>query len=221
MLITCELRWFYRGRLPEEIEHWFAADVQGVHSQTPEEREDWYLLIPGCEHLSVKLRDRNLEIKWRVAQLGRVNFRDNLAGETEKWVKWTCLDPEAETVITPDVVEKGQWVSVKKVRSMVRFQVNPDNSLILVTEETKNDKCNVELTQLFIKEDSWWSLGFEASGKDANLTNNLEVVAKSVLNSYPADLQGENSYGYPKFLTAYPPKNLEGFLPQISTDEHR
>ena len=201
MQLTAELRWFYRGTLPSEIFQWFQQDQLGGHLAPPEEREDLYLYSPGCEYLGIKLRQGRLEIKWRKAELGVVHFGDRVEGKAEKWGKWLCEDPTAESFQPADVVGKS-WVSVKKVRSQRQYQVFPGESITAVpVTESIAQGCNVELTQLSINGNAWWSLAFEAEGEDDCLMEHLQAVATWVFKSYRgSNLQAEDSYAYPSWL---------------------
>lgn len=210
MLLTAELRWFYRGTLPEEVLHWFEQDCLGEQLQPPEEREDLYLYSPGCDYLGIKLRQGRLEIKWRKAELGVVRFGDRVEGKAEKWGKWLCEDPTAESFQLTTVVGEKAWVSVKKVRFLRKasltqrqYQVLPGESITPVSvTESIDQGCTVELTQLGINGNAWWSLAFEAEGKDDCLMDNLQAVANWVFKSYHGSkLQGEDSYAYPTWLS--------------------
>lgn len=205
MLTTSEIRWFYQGTTPPVIENWFTSDVLGENGQPFEEREDWYLLIPGCEFLGVKLRQNRLETKLRVTGLGILQLRNNAIGAAEKWLKSTCEDAKLENLITPDIVVQGQWVKVEKVRSQIRYLVTDDYSLTPAsTEKTSQDGCNVELTQIIISDRQWWTLGFEASGTDGNLISNLETVANKMFQTFPEyELNLLDSYAYPKWLSVF------------------
>ena len=63
MLISNELRWFYPGNLPENIQLWFQQNCLLDPLKSPEAREDVYLYSPGCDYLGIKLRQRRLEVK--------------------------------------------------------------------------------------------------------------------------------------------------------------
>ena len=210
MQLTAELRWFYRGTLPSEVCQWFQQDQLGGHLAPPEEREDLYFYSPGSEYLGIKLRQGRLEIKWRKAELGVVHFGDRVEGKAEKWGKWLCEDPTAESFQPADVVGKS-WVSVKKVRFLRKasltqrqYQVFPGESITAVpVTESIDQGCNVELTQLSINGNAWWSLAFEAFGEDDCLMEHLQAVAAWVFKSYRgSNLQAEDSYAYPSWLSA-------------------
>ena len=202
MLLTAELRWFVRGTLPEEVEQWFQQDCLGGQRSPAEEREDVYLYTPGCDYLGIKLRQGRLEIKWRKAELGVVRFGDRV-GKAEKWVKWTCEDPTNEMFKPAVVVEQGSWVSVLKVRSQRQYQVLPGESITPVpVTESISQGCTVELTQLNINGNAWWSLAFEASGEDDCLMDSLQATASWVFKTYhEPQLQAEDSYAYPSWLS--------------------
>lgn len=203
MLTTNELRWFYRGTLPAEIADWLAADSLGNYLSTPESREDVYLCVSECEYLGIKLRQKRLEIKLRKAELGTMSFGNNLEGKAEKWVKWSCEDPTAESVIPPDLLQKAPWVSVQKVRQQRKYKINADRTLKSVPmNRTVSEGCNLEITQLTIRDNDWWSLALEASGEENRLTENLEITANWVFkNNGVLELRSQNSYAYPKWLS--------------------
>jgi hypothetical protein len=184
MLTSLELRWFYPGELPQEISLWFEQDELEGQLQSPEEREDVYLYTPGCEYLGIKLRQGRLEVKWRQAELGIVHFGCQVKGRLEKWSKWLCEGPTAESFQTEAVMGQKTWVSVKKARSQRLY-----------------DSCALELTQLRIKDKDWWSLAFETTGSDANVADKLQFLATQVFKTYSGSkLQAQDSYGYPHWL---------------------
>ena len=185
MLTTIELRWFYRGTLPPQIKDWFSADVLDAPLEKPEDREDFYLQIPDCESLGIKLRQEQLEIKWRQAELGVLQFGENLAGKAEKWVKFSFEQSAAESAISEDSDLKYHWVSVNKKRLQRQYP-----------------SCNVELTELLLQGHAWWSLAFEALSEEANLEANLQATAKLVFETNRGlKLQIQDSYAYPHWLS--------------------
>lgn len=196
MLETTELRWFCSGTLPEVTQHWFQYDYP--KALLPVERQDLYLSTAGCEHLGIKLRQEQLEIKWRVAELGVLRCWD-LAGKAEQWIKSTCAEPELKWVLPKFRVE-GLWIRVKKVRSQRQYQVLSNQSLIAVPASPSSDPgCAVELTTLRIKGEPWWTLGLEAS---SDRLGDIQVVATEVLKTYRGPkLEFQDSYAYPKWLS--------------------
>ena len=198
MQLTAELRWFYHGTLPQETSQWFQQDQLGKYLTPPEEREDVYLYLPECEYMGIKLRQGRLEVKWRKAELGVVGF-GRVEGKAEKWCKWLCEDPTADFQ-PADVVGKS-WVSVKKVRSQRQYQVSNESITAVPVSESIKQGCTVELTELSINSNAWWSLAFEAFGEDDHLMEHLQAVSGWVFKSYrESKLQAEDSYAYPTWL---------------------
>lgn len=202
MLISAELRWFERGTLPEAIAQWFQHEL-GDYLAPAEERVDIYLYLPKCEYMGIKLRQGRLEIKWRKAELGIMRFGDAVEGKAEKWGKWLCEDPTQESFHPQHFAAENSWVSVKKKRSQRQYQVIPGKLIKAVpVTESIDQGCTVELTQLSINDNNWWSLAFEALGEDDCLINNLQAVASEVFQtSGGLKLQVQESYAYPSWLS--------------------
>ena len=202
MLTTNELRWFYPGKIPEDIEVWFQQNCLIDQMQAPEERQDRYLYTPECNYLGIKLRQGRLEVKWRKAEFGVLRFGELVEGVVEKWGKWLCDDPSDESFQLVQVVGSSSWINVQKLRYSQAYQVLPNFSVqpIAANEHTQNG-CHVEITHLLIQDHPWWSLAFEAFGEDAHLMDNLQTTASWVFNTYRGSkLQAQNSYGYPHCL---------------------
>ena len=202
MLLTDELRWFYPGTTPEDIEIWFKQNCLTEGLQSPEERSDVYLYSPESDFMGIKLRQGRLEVKWRKAELGILRFGDLAEGKAEKWGKWLCCDSTEASFQPNQVLGKPSWISVQKVRYSQLYQVVP-NSLPkpVSTQENIDNGCSVELTQLVIQENLWWSLAFEASGEETSLMDNLQITARWIFNTYRGSkLLAANSYAYPTWL---------------------
>ena len=199
MRASVELRWFYSGTLPKAIVQWFGQDSLGGYLAPPEEREDLYLLIPSCDYLGLKLRQKGLEVKWRQAELGPVRFGNRWEGKAEKWLKWVCA--EAEAPVSADILGTGVWVAVNKKRLQRLYQVADGGLTSVPVEAPIPQGCSVEITQLSINGDAWWSLAFEAFGHDSALMETLKVVAGWASKGYPGQkLTAEDTFGYPQWL---------------------
>ena len=200
MLSSTELRWFYPGKLPEAIFTWFSTESLGKALEPPEKREDIYLYIASdCDYMGIKLRQGQLEIKWRKAELGIVNIVKGVEGKLESWDKW-CEDSTAQNFQPQSVRDKSHWVRVSKIRQQRKYQVLGQNVVQDVPLDASIDQgCNVELTQLGIGGNDWWSIALEAFGDS---TDNLHLVANKVFQDYNAlVLQANNSFAYPSWLT--------------------
>lgn len=201
MLISNELRWFYPGSIPEDIELWFKKNCLLDSSQPPEEREDLYLYSPS-DFLGIKLRQGRLEVKWRKSELGIIRFGDSVEGKAEKWGKWLCEDSAKESFQPTTVANTPSWVSVQKVRYSQLYQIVPEFPPQAVSaNEGIDNACSVELTRLLIRENRWWSLAFEASGEEACLMDNLQKTASWIFNTYHwSKLLAADSFAYPSWL---------------------
>lgn len=184
MIPTFELRWFHPGFPPDSVKYWFFEQCPGKRLGDTEEREDLYL-APSCDYLNIKLRQGRLEVKWRKVDLGKIQFGNAAEGKIEQWGKWLCEDDNVERFFLPgDVREDAAWIAVKKRRSQREIEF-----------------CHVELTELLVNGNKWWSIAFEALSESTKPLAFKNLV-KSVINTYPtAPLPVEASYAYPHWLS--------------------
>ena len=202
MLTTLEVRWFEPGMPPAAVERWFSVDCPGELLGPPEEREDLYLYPPEIEALNIKLRQGNLELKWRQAELGTRKFCPTKGtgenaicweGKIEKWLKWIEPDSMPQNLLSPEVVKGKPWLAVKKVRRQRLY-------------------CGIrcELTQLGISNHSWWSIAFEMTEAGAKGLESFEQVVNRVSETYRGPkLLAAHSYAYPRWLQEYAEENSE------------
>lgn len=185
MLTTLELRWFFHGTLPPEVERWFNTDCPGKLLGESEEREDFYLYVPECDYLNIKLRQGSLEVKWRKTQLGVLRFGESWEGNVEKWLKWSCQERTQQSLIPADIVGERAWIGVKKKRSQRQYQ-----------------GISYEITQLEVKGDRWWTIAFEMAVIEANQFDNFENALNQVSKSDRGlELQAKMSFAYPTWLS--------------------
>lgn len=183
MLTSLELRWFSPGELPSDVASWFSTAELGGQLQAPEAREDVYLYAPECEYMGIKLRQGRLEIKWRHAELEILQFK-RAEGKLEKWGKWLCEDPTSESFQSERVLNQKSWIRIGKVRSQRLY-----------------DDCALELTQLTIKHNLWWSLALETFGAEPQKMDALQSIFELLDKTYVgSQLQVLNSYAYPKWI---------------------
>jgi len=204
MLTSMEMRWFDRGTIPGDVEHWFSVDCPGERLGKPDDREDVYLYTtPMCEYLNIKLRQGRLEVKWRKAELGVLQLGNLYEGKAEKWIKWFCEDPTTDNMTPEAVVGQGSWISVKKRRFQRMYNIFPGTSITLLpVNQPIHKSCAVEITQLNIRGNDWWSLAFEAFGEEATLMDKLQQTAQVLFKTYRGpNLQAKNSFAYPKWLS--------------------
>lgn len=203
MPVTTELRWFYSGKLPSTVIDWFGQDALGQHVENWETRTDCYLWIPACEYLNIKQRENSLEVKLRQLSCGTWQFQNRWIGQVEQWIKWKCSEPLADdSALSPSLTD-GQWISVEKRRSQRRYQITLQHEPQPVPLDCPiPDGCNIEITDLQIEHQNWWSLAFETFGQVETQSHTLRTVA-TWLNAMPASptLEALQSFAYPKWLT--------------------
>jgi hypothetical protein len=191
--LTLEVRWFESGTLPIEVKHWFSCDCPGKPLEFPEEREDLYLYTPECDTFSLKLRQENLELKLRQAELGIRRFCEEKEaaqravcwkGKLEKWFKCTCDCSEPISLTSTEVGQEELWVIVQKVRWQRLYQ----------------GIC-CELTQLKINDRPSWSIACEMAGDEDRSTSHFEEVVSWISKNYQGPpLSASKSYAYPSWL---------------------
>lgn len=192
MLITptLEARWFYPGKLPLDVSQWFYADCVGsdIDSHYPfAERDDQYFLTPGCELLSLKLREGNLELKCRQQELETVSTSARWSGKIEQWLKWSYVGFEQLYHLLLDQSKEKFWINVNKRRVQRVYQ-----------------ETAVELTQLILVDDIWWSIAFETVERAANQCDSFKAEISRVLGTYPGPpLLADCSYAYPAWLAKH------------------
>ncbi|MEA5599290.1 hypothetical protein [Rivularia sp. UHCC 0363] len=199
MLTTYEVRWFYSGNIPESIESWFKHCLLSP-TKLPEKREDVYLYAPNCDYLGIKLRQGALEIKWRYPKSNVMNFGSVVEGNVEKWSKWR-LDSTGEAFQLTQIGDNPVWVRVAKVRFSQLYQVVANTVQPVSSDPNVDNGCSLELTNIEVNGNKWWSIALEAFGEDSNLKDNLQVTANFVFRNYDNfSLQAKSSYGYPSLL---------------------
>lgn len=177
MYASMELRWFFEEE-PEEFARMFA----GMASQ---KRVDCYLQPPNAAN-GIKIREGRLETKLRVSVPQRFAHR-GAAGLMEHWNKWGLEFDEDSYPGRKELLSAG-WIDVAKTRTLRQLE-----------------DCSFELTCLEIAGQRFFSMGFEAFGREEMLYPNLLKGVHTVLDEleHPEVLVLEDSCGYPEFLRRF------------------
>jgi hypothetical protein len=214
MLPTAEVRWFYKGDIPETTLQRFRSGELPQDKGAVEERKDVYLYLPDYPHLGVKLRGTNtprendadlLEIKQRQLEGGIVTFIPGVTGRLERWSKWVfhaeSFGPQLSTSLT---AKDEAWVSLGKVRYQRKYQVTGNKRALAVPlNDWPDNGCNVELAKVIAPGGQvWWTLGFEAFGRaDVTIEANLMLTANYFFAGTGLGLfEEKDSYSYPSWL---------------------
>ena len=155
-LSTVEVRWILPGQLDAAVAGWFGRFPAGLDS-----REDIYLIHPDLRGLSVKIRaGQVLEVKQYHGSPGILDAAGRARGRIESWRKWSFpFGP-----LGPDNAGPPSWVVVHKRRRMTRFRPAGGRLMADAAERATGPECGVELTEVRSGGETWWSLGFEATG---------------------------------------------------------
>ena len=176
-LRTAEARWFRRGPTPDAVAAWFDALGPPVE---PASRTDRYLR-PTDAALGVKLREGRVEAKRRDGTAGPLTA-GRAEATVETWTKWSFALSEA-----PEVGEA--WVEVAKTRRQREH-------------EAGDGACRLELSEVEVGGEAWWSVCLEADGPSAEARQRaLATAAVRWLGRADAPaLSADDARSYPAWL---------------------
>jgi hypothetical protein len=193
--MTLEVRWIHRGGLSDAMTERF-----GPFAGEVERREDRYLLDPWLPELGVKIKGAiQLDLKAYRGSPGELLVPGGGRGRLEIWEKWSFpLDAGA----LPPSAASG-WLALRKVRWRRSFQLNDGHVVERPLSEAEWPGCSVELTEVTVGDDVWWTLGFEAGGRPETLEPNLHATVTHLLEEpFPdgLELDPRNSMSYSRWL---------------------
>src|SRR5215469_2698803 len=169
---SLEVRWILPGPPGAGVAGWFARFEAAVES-----REDIYLLDPRLPGLSVKLRNgREFEVKVYRGSPGILEVAGCARGRLESWDKWS---------FPHDLVSQGGAALLGRcpVRKLIRkFALVGGQSVARVPGPGEEAACEVELTEVHVRGQAWWTLAFEATGPASLLRTELETTAALVFD---------------------------------------
>jgi hypothetical protein len=188
---SLEVRWIIPGPLGAGMREWFARFPAAA-----EEREDAYLAWPRLEGLSVKLRDRALEVKSYAGSAGILALPRRGRGRLERWRKWSF--PCA--ALTPAGAMPPGWITVRKARSSSWFPLPAGQA---PGQPAAGTGCSAELTEAAATGRRWWTVGLEATGSAGLLLDAVQHAVSRLFESpLPAgtELGLDNSLSYAQWL---------------------
>jgi hypothetical protein len=186
-LSTVEVRWILPGQLDAAIAGWFRRFPGWTES-----REDAYLTYPVLRGLSVKLRaGRELEVKVCHGCPGILDAAGRARGRLESWRKWSFpFGP-----LGPYDAGPSAWSVVRKKRRISQFRLASGQIMADIPGRATEPSCAVELTEVSSGSETWWSLGFEATGPADLLSSTLQRTAALVFaGALPADVEFDMSH---------------------------
>ena len=205
MYPTVEVRWFFQGAVPSEVWEWFTARGSGSEDLPP--RVDNYLKIVQGDSLGVKVREGRIEVKQRVGQQVNIHFGKQAEGRVERWCKWSFELAEPGGVVAELISTSSRWIAVKKNRQMHTYRVTGDRIVMDLPNSNSIDPgCTWEIVKVKVHGigDQWWSVGFEAFGRESALWDTMLTVADKFLSLAQAPTLGiQDSYSYPCWLQKF------------------
>ena len=170
-LRTLEVRWLVPGQLDAAVAGWF-----GRFPAETDAREDTYLVNPDLRGLSVKVRGgRALEMKMYHGTVGILEIPGRASGRIQSWQKWSF----PVGALRQDGDAPAGWTVIRKSRRISQFRL-AHGAVVAGPGHADEPACAVELTEVRARDETWWSLGFEAAGPAALLRQVLEGTAELV-----------------------------------------
>ena len=200
MFPSCEIRWFFKGDIPDEIQKWFFSLDES--NQYQPERIDHYLKIPDQKNLGIKLREGRIEIKKQKEEPSFLKINEKVSGYSDCWEKWSFELKETDKLPVTDV-KCNEWIEVRKKRNMYLFEIVNGICISRSPESgTIKNGCIAELTRISVHDKLWWTLGLEAFGETDKMLKNLLIVCSHIFSGsdYPS-FQSKNSISYPGWLS--------------------
>jgi hypothetical protein len=198
--LSLEVRWILPGSLDMAVTEWFAGFPSEVES-----REDAYFLDPGMDRLTVKVRaGRLLEVKAFGGSPGILEFGGRDRGHMQYWRKWSVpVGPSASVSADPGGGDPDGWKRVRKQRRTSRFSLSDGQIAVPAGSRAGEPRCAVELTEIRVHHQDWWSLGLEATGP-ADLLGPVLLAAAELVFTQPlpsgVDLGVQDSTSYAEWL---------------------
>lgn len=199
VLESIEIRWFYKGHVPNRLYELFSGSNLQIK---PELRTDYYLLIGNCDSLGIKLRNSRLEIKWLKKREHFDLPKKNIEGKQERWIRWEWNDTNSFNEILQfiQVGKDNPWVKIDKKRVQKKFSVF-DNSLVEIPQENIPFDFSIELTQLKVYEHPWWSIGIDTFQNENEVHFFIQLIEQYTDEQFQKNLKSTSSYGYPEWIS--------------------
>lgn len=198
-ITTAEVRWFKKGKIPEAMHNWIRSGEGECEEQSP--RTDVYFLPDDTPSLGIKVRESRMEIKKRLSSEGCINH-SSLSGIPETWTKWSTKTDGQLSENHPLFLDGDHWVQVLKIRSIKKFEISHALELVpFPTDQYPQAGIAIELSNLEIDKELWWTFGLETFGRPDQVMVNLSKIFPTLLKGMPSiKLTQEQSMAYPEWI---------------------
>ncbi|MBL7128953.1 MAG: hypothetical protein ISS16_08210 [Ignavibacteria bacterium] len=203
MFPTLEVRWFYKDS--ESDDNYLKVFKNVLQFEEQPARVDHYYYFTSEGSMGIKIREGRLEIKNCFRDYSIVLFNRQVEGKVEFWHKWSFEINQTDSNYQKVLDSNNSWITVKKERTLCKYKITKDEQVsVLSNAEYSENICNVELTNILIRDKKWWSLGFESYGDEGSLFENLILVVREVLSDNRLlSFQADNSFGYPQWIDLF------------------
>ncbi len=201
MLVSAELRWFWKEGPPHGLDTWFGSG--SVAPGGGSVRRDEYLVDSTQTELGIKKRGgRNgVEVKGLVG-IGDV-VPAPFAGQIQLWTKWTSSSLSIDT-LPRIVVAKARRVRKFETEAamVVELALGADEQLLDRSARPPERGCLVELVNLELGQarTPWCTFAFEAFGPLDSVQDSLQRTAAHLARSSPPSLDLGLLLSYPAWL---------------------
>ncbi len=96
--------------------------------------------------------------------------------------------------------ENHPWIKVDKNRFQKKFNII-DNLLVEVSPRNLYFDFAMEITQLKIYRQSWWSIGFDSYLRDNHDHFFIHLIERYMDKQFQNYLKSDASFGYPEWIT--------------------
>jgi hypothetical protein len=190
MLMTAEARWFIDGRIPITL----PLPRRLEHRPKRELQEDNYIMLPEATTVSVKLRDRNLELKYLAQDFGIIKFSSKIAGRAAIWKKISISLPSDSVIRNTVILKKDRW--------LYSFGVNSDGNVYSASlSDLPPLNFNLEFCKFSIKEQDWWSICVACFGARDRLIQCLTRACGILGELSSLELIVAQSVDFPQWLS--------------------
>jgi len=199
MLVSAEIRWFWRTAPPEGLAEWFLRSPQFLHPVAdPELRADEYLVETAHAELGIKIRGgwTGVEIKGLVEHDVPSLAPPPFDGPLDIWTKWTSTRIEIARMSTVRV-GKRRWQRV-----FATADGWPVETAAGAVRPLRG--CSVELTEVTTGTGSpWWTFGLEAFGRLETIVGDAADVASELVRRNPPALPDGLRMSYPEWIQQF------------------
>jgi len=215
--LSKETRWFLANEKVQPIKDWFQGLSKPKHFNVDEiyPRQDYYLIMPGVENLSIKIREPKkdaatgkiktaLEVKRLVSENEPLELKNNNNGYSNKWQKLSYeLTETGNDLLSINSLlpfSGDNWLRVDKDRILAKYDAKHNS--IAGEDDYPDEACGIELTKVKLNNSVYYSFGLEAFSKSGDkLDKNFAGCCNYIFDQINVTgLALGSSLSYPEFL---------------------